>query len=85
MFYEKSQNFSFLTMSKVKMGHILPKWKNGHPNFSYVVKYMPKHQNIDKTLKKCGGKFYLFLPWTRNRNWLLRPSFYTQVQNSRVL
>ena len=33
LFYEKSQNFQFLTMSEVKMGHILPKWKNGTTNF----------------------------------------------------
>ena len=33
LFYEKSQNFQFLTMSEVKMGHILLKWKNGTTNF----------------------------------------------------
>ena len=33
MFYEKFQNFHFLTMSKVKMGHILPKWKIDTTNF----------------------------------------------------
>ena len=33
MFYEKFQNFQFLTMPQVKMGHILPKRKNGTPNF----------------------------------------------------
>ena len=37
MFYGKIQNFSFLTMSKVKIGHILPKRKNAAPNFLYVV------------------------------------------------
>ena len=33
MFYEKFQNFQFLTMPQVEMGHILPKRKNGTPNF----------------------------------------------------
>ena len=33
LFYEKFQNFQFLTMSKVKMGHILPKRKTGETNF----------------------------------------------------
>ena len=33
MFYSESQNSLFLTMSKVKMGHILPKRKNGTTNF----------------------------------------------------
>ena len=67
------------------MGHILPKRKKWTTNFLYVVQYMANYQNIDTKLKKCGGKFYLFLPWTQNRNWLPRPSFYSQVQNSSVL
>ena len=29
MFYSESENFQFLTMSLVKMAHILPKRKNG--------------------------------------------------------
>ena len=29
MFYSESENFRFLTMSKDKIGHILPKRKNG--------------------------------------------------------
>ena len=29
LFYEKIQNFQFLTISKFKMGHILPKRKTG--------------------------------------------------------
>ena len=84
LFYGKSEKFSFLTMSKVKMGHILPKWKNDNPNFLYIAKYIAKYQNIDRTLKKCWGKFCLFLPRTQSRYWLPRPSFYTQVQNSFV-
>ena len=38
MFYGKSQNFYYLTMLKVKIGHILPKRKMGDPNFLYAVK-----------------------------------------------
>ena len=38
MSYGKSQNFSFLTMFKVKIRDILPKQKIGIPNFLYVVK-----------------------------------------------
>ena len=37
-FYAKSQNSYFLTMLKVEIGRILPKRKNGVPNFLYVVK-----------------------------------------------
>ena len=28
MLYNESEIFQFLTKSKVKIGHILPKWKN---------------------------------------------------------
>ena len=35
-------------------------------------------------VKIFWGQFDLFLPWTKSLNWLLRPSFYTQVQISRV-
>ena len=41
------------------MGHILPKWKNGHPKFLYAVQYMAKHKNKDKTLKNTGGGILL--------------------------
>ena len=33
LFYEKFQKFQFLTMSKVKMGHILPNPKNATTYF----------------------------------------------------
>ena len=33
LFYEKFQNFQFLTMFKVKMGHILPKRKTATTDF----------------------------------------------------
>ena len=33
MFYGKSENFQFLTMSNDKMSHILPKRKMGVTNF----------------------------------------------------
>ena len=33
MFYGESENSLFLTMSQVKMGHILPKRKKGTTNF----------------------------------------------------
>ena len=42
-FYEKSQNSSFLTMSRVKMGHILPKQKNAPQNFLYGVQYVANY------------------------------------------
>ena len=53
-------------MSKVKMDRIFPKRKKGCPNFLPIVKYMTNYQNIDTKLKKCGGQFDLFLPWTQN-------------------
>ena len=38
LFYEKFQNFQFLTMFKVKMGHILPKRKNATTDsFEYSI------------------------------------------------
>ena len=37
-FYPLSQNFSFLTIMKFKIGYKLPKQKNSIPNFLYVVK-----------------------------------------------
>ena len=45
---------------------------------------MANNQKIDKKFKFCLGKIDSFLPWTQNFNWALRPSFYTQVQNSCV-
>ena len=33
MFYKESEIFQFLTMFKVKMGHILPKQKNATTDF----------------------------------------------------
>ena len=42
MFYSESQNSLFLTMSKVKMGHILPKRKNGTTNFFEYSKVSDK-------------------------------------------
>ena len=85
LFYEKFQNFQFLTMSKVKMGHILPKQKNAPPNFLYVVQYMANYQKINRKLKKYWGKIDSFLPWTQILKWTLRPSFCTQVKSSCVL
>ena len=46
MFYGESENFQFLTMFKVKMGYILPKWKNGTTNFfeySIISDKMPEN------------------------------------------
>ena len=38
MFYEKFQNFQFLTMPQAKMGHILPKRKNATTDsFEYSI------------------------------------------------
>ena len=38
MFYKESENFQFLTMFKVKMGHILPKRKNATTDsFEYSI------------------------------------------------
>ena len=85
LLYGKSQNSSFLTMSRVKMGHILPKRKNAPPNFLYVVQYMANYQKIDRKLKKYWGQIDSFLPWTQNWKWTLRPSFCTQVKNLCVL
>ena len=47
MFYEKFQNFHFLTMSKVKMGHILPTLKTGVTIFfeySIVSDKLPENE-----------------------------------------
>ena len=83
--WKKSKFFIFDHVKiRVKMGHILPKWKNAPPNFLYVVQYMANYQKIDK-LKKYWGQIYSFLPWTQNLKWTLRPSFCTQVKNSCVL
>ena len=65
MFYGLSQNSYFLTMLKVKIGHILPKRKIGIPNFLYVVKYVKIYQEILKKLEKCDGPIHSFLPWTQ--------------------
>ena len=65
MFYGQSQNSYFLTMLKVKIGHILPKWKKENPNFLYIVKYVKIYQEIDKKLEKCDGQIDSFLPWTQ--------------------
>ena len=65
MFYGQSQNSYFLTMLKVKIGHILPKRKMGIPIFLYVVKYMKIYQEIDKKLEKSDGQIDSFLPWTQ--------------------
>ena len=46
MVYSESENFWFLTMSKEKMGHILPKWKNATTDFfeySIVSDYLPEN------------------------------------------
>ena len=85
LFYEKNQNSSFLTMSIVKIGHILPKRENAPPNFLYVVQYMANYQKINRKLKKYWGKIDSFLPWTQILKWTLRPSFCTQVKSSCVL
>ena len=38
MFHSESEKFSFLTMSKVKMGHILPKRKSATTDsFEYSI------------------------------------------------
>ena len=42
LFYEKFLKFQFFTMSKVKMGHILPKRKNGMTNFFEYSKVSDK-------------------------------------------
>ena len=65
MFYSLSQNSYFLTMLKVKIGHILPKRKIGVPNFLYVVKYVKIYQERHKKMEKSGGPIDSFLPWTQ--------------------
>ena len=65
MFYGQSQNSYFLTMLKVKIGHILPKRKMGNPNFLYIVKYVKIYQEIDKKSKKSDGQIDSILPWTQ--------------------
>ena len=70
-FYCKSLKPSFLTMSIVKIGYILPKQKNRDPIFLYVVKQVRIYQEIDEKLKKCRGQIYSFLPW--NWKWNYSP------------
>ena len=65
MFYGIGQNSYFLTMLKVKIGHILVKRKIGFPNFLYVVKCVKIYQEIDKKLEKSEGQIDSFLPWTQ--------------------
>ena len=65
MFYGIGQNSYFLTMLKVKIGHILAKRKIGAPNFLYVVKYVKIYQERHKKLQKSGGPIDSFLPWTQ--------------------
>ena len=48
MFYGKGQNFSFVTMLKVKICDILPKQKKYVLNFLYVAKYIEMYQKINK-------------------------------------
>ena len=55
-FYDLGQNFSFLTILKVKICDILPKQKKYAPNFLYDAKYMNMYQKINKKLEKCWGK-----------------------------
>ena len=80
-FYGMGKNFSYLTMLIVKICDILPKQKNGAPNFLYAAKYMKMYQKIIKKLWKCWGKNWSFLPWTQNLIGLLWPSFWPQLQN----
>ena len=81
LIYKKSQNSSFLTMSKVKLDHILPKQKM-ITQFFICCKVHDKVLEYWYKVSKCWWQLYLFLPWTQVRNWLLRPSFHIQVQNS---
>ena len=65
MFYGIGQNSYFLTMLKVKIGHILAKRKIGFPNVLYVVKYVEIYQERHKKVEKSGGPIDSFLPWTQ--------------------
>ena len=65
MFYGIGQNSYFLTMLKVKIGHILAKRKIGFPNFLYVVKCVKIYQERHKKMEKSGGPIDSFLPWTQ--------------------
>ena len=65
MFYGIGQNSYFLTMLKVKIGHILAKRKIGFPIFLYAVKYVKIYQERHKKLEKSGGPIDSFLPWTQ--------------------
>ena len=63
MFYSESGNFQFLTMSEVKMGHTLPKQKNGTTKFfeySIVSDKLPEYyQNVQKMLGGKSTHFFL--------------------------
>ena len=64
MFYGIGQNSYFLTMLKVKIGHILAKRKIGFPNFLYVVKYVKIYQETHKKLEKSDRQIDSYLSWT---------------------
>ena len=65
MVYNENQNSSFLTMSEIKMGHILSKWKKSLPCYFDVGKKLKNYQKIDE---KMLMKIESFLHWTQTLN-----------------
>ena len=61
MFYGESENFQFLTMSPVKMAHILPKRKNGTTIFfEYPIVSGKLTENWYKVQKMLGENCLIF-------------------------
>ena len=61
MSHRKSQNFSFLSMSKVKMGHILQNSKSGQQIFRKLnSKWQTTTILIKNIEKNFGGNFAYF-------------------------
>ena len=62
MFYSESENFQFLTMSKVKKGYILPRRKNGTANFWHIFALEPKLElDAETIVLHSGPKFLCFV------------------------
>ena len=60
MFYYKSQNSSFLTMSKNKMGHFFQKQKKGPGNFSLFLNKWQTTKKLIKCLENDGCNLTYF-------------------------
>ena len=61
LFYQKFKKFSFLTMSKVKIDHILPKLKNATIDFfEYPIVSDRLTRKLIRNSKNVGGKLTYF-------------------------